>query len=69
MHSSSHGVTDWFKSMISPLLQQVCDNFSSGYQKVAKNNEEVVSLGWKDGHIRHCRDGKCYVPCMVKGTM
>ena len=47
----------------------MCDNFSSGKQKVAKNNEEVVSLGWIDGHIRHCRDGKCYVPCMVKGTM
>ena len=47
----------------------MCDNFSSGYQKVAKNNEEVVSLGWIDGHIRHCRDGKCYVPCMVKETM
>ena len=34
------------------------DNFSSGNQKVTKNNEEVVSLGWIKGHIRHCRYGK-----------
>ena len=45
--------------MILPLLQQVSDNFSSGNQKVTKNNEEVVSVGWIEGHIRHCRYGKC----------
>ena len=47
----------------------MCDDFYSGNEKVAKKNEEMVSLGWIDGHIRHCRYGKCYVPCMVKGAL